>query len=588
MKSAASYYIGVDVGTGSVRACLTDDSGSILAQFEEPLQRQELLPMHITQSGTEIWKLVCACVRSVAAMAPEGPSSIRGLGFDATCSLVVLNKDTSEPIAVGPNFADRDQNVILWMDHRAEEETRQINSTGDPCLQYVGGKMSIEMELPKILWLKNNISDSDFNCCKFFDLPDYLTFCATGLEYRSFCSAVCKQGLVPNNLNGSNGLWSESFFIRIGLESLAFNNFERLQGHVEDPPNFKTAGMYLGHVSAQAATQLGITTECIVGSAVIDAYAGWIGTVGTETLPESQNIDDNENGIKNGCGRLAAVAGTSTCFIALSNEPMFVDGVWGPYRDVLARDYWCTEGGQSCTGALLDYIISSHPARESLAKLANDCKLSKFDYLNELLNEMTTELQLSSPLFLIKHMYLYGDYHGNRSPIADPNMRATLIGQSMDVSIKALAKLYLAACEFIALQTRQIIEVLTKSGHSITAIYMSGGQCRNRLLVQLIANCTGLAVVIPKNVDTAVVFGSAILGAVAYKVHTESYIHKRSPGQSKILWQTMQAMTSPGQIVYPIDRATPECKLLEVKYKIFLDMAKTQKDYRAMIDEIEY
>lgn len=42
----------------------------------------------------------------------------------------------------------------MWLDHRASEEVSAINDTNHPLLQFVGGKISIEMEMPKILWLK--------------------------------------------------------------------------------------------------------------------------------------------------------------------------------------------------------------------------------------------------------------------------------------------------------------------------------------------------------------------------------------------------------------------------------------------------
>lgn len=80
------------------------------------------------------------------------------------------------------------------MDHRAEEETNAINATGDKCLKYVGGQMSIEMELPKMKWLKHH-KPGGIDDCKFYDLADFLVHKATGTETRSFCSVVCKQDL---------------------------------------------------------------------------------------------------------------------------------------------------------------------------------------------------------------------------------------------------------------------------------------------------------------------------------------------------------------------------------------------------------
>lgn len=78
-------------------------------------------------------------------------------------------------------LGEREQNVILWMDHRARKEADFINSTKHQVLKYVGGKISLEMETPKILWLKNNLPKETFwdRKGRFFDLPDFLTWKAT-------------------------------------------------------------------------------------------------------------------------------------------------------------------------------------------------------------------------------------------------------------------------------------------------------------------------------------------------------------------------------------------------------------------------
>ena len=42
----------------------------------------------------------------------------------------------------------------MWMDHRAAVETEAVNSTRYHVLRSVGGSISLEMQLPKLLWLK--------------------------------------------------------------------------------------------------------------------------------------------------------------------------------------------------------------------------------------------------------------------------------------------------------------------------------------------------------------------------------------------------------------------------------------------------
>jgi FGGY-family pentulose kinase len=185
------------------------------------------------QSTSDIWRCICMCVQRALSQHNIDPTSIRGIGFDATCSLSVFHTDTDEPVPVtGPHFQNdgNDRNVILWLDHRPVEETEKINATGHNLLRYVGGKMSIEMEIPKVLWLKNHMPPELFDKCKFYDLADALTHLATGNETRSFCSTVCKQGFVPVGVDGSVKGWQEDFYETVGLGDLTKDNFKRMGG----------------------------------------------------------------------------------------------------------------------------------------------------------------------------------------------------------------------------------------------------------------------------------------------------------------------------------------------------------------------
>lgn len=99
--------------------------------------------------------------------------------------------DSGRPLTVSTT-GNNDNNIILWMDHRAVKETDFINATKHDMLKYVGGKVSLEMQCPKLLWLKTNLKE---NCWKrvgrFFDLPDFLTWKCTGNDSRLFvCAAM--------------------------------------------------------------------------------------------------------------------------------------------------------------------------------------------------------------------------------------------------------------------------------------------------------------------------------------------------------------------------------------------------------------
>uniref|UniRef100_A0A8C8Z5Z9 Carbohydrate kinase FGGY N-terminal domain-containing protein n=1 Tax=Prolemur simus TaxID=1328070 RepID=A0A8C8Z5Z9_PROSS len=104
------YYVGVDVGTGSVRAALVDQSGILLAFADQPIKKWEPQFNHHEQSSEDIWAACCAVTKKVVQGIDL--SQIRGLGFDATCSLVVLDKQF-HPLPV--NHEGRDQLAALLL-----------------------------------------------------------------------------------------------------------------------------------------------------------------------------------------------------------------------------------------------------------------------------------------------------------------------------------------------------------------------------------------------------------------------------------------------------------------------------------------
>ncbi|KAK4240280.1 Nup93/Nic96-domain-containing protein [Achaetomium macrosporum] len=586
VRSQADHYIGVDVGTGSARACIIDSTGEIKALASENIKLWQPTHgyggSHYEQSTTDIWRAITVCVRQTLASSGVAPSSIKGIGFDATCSLAVFTHDTDEPVPVtGPDFANdgNDRNVILWLDHRPLDETELINSTGHNLLRYLGGKMNVEMEIPKVLWLKNNMPPELFRRCKFYDLADALTHLATGTEKRSFCSTVCKQGYVPVGVDGSVKGWQEDFYRAIGLEELVENNFKRVGGVNGVNGEFLSAGELVGGLCEKAAKEWGLPPGIAVGSGVIDAYAGWIGTVGAKIkLDPPDHLDESAaaNDVSQAFTRLASVAGTSTCHLAMSRDPVFVPGVWGPYRDVLIPGFWMAEGGQSATGELMKHMLETHAAYDETLKEAQAAGKSIYDFLNDHLRHLAEETKAPSISFLVRHYFFYGDLWGNRSPIADPNMRGAIIGMSSDKSKDGMALLYYSTMEFIALQTRQIVETMNAAGHGIKSIFMSGSQCQNEILMDLIATACDMPVLIPRYVNAAVVHGAAMLGAKAASAGKD--------GKTEPLWDIMDRMSKPGKVVW--SRGDPaEKKLLDAKYEIFLDQARTQQAYRRKIDE---
>jgi D-ribulokinase len=178
--------------------------------------------------------------------------------------------------------------------------------------------MNLEMEIPKILWLKRHLPQDTFGRCKFYDLPDYLTYRATGDEARSFCSMVCKLAYVPEGADTSvfEIGWQRDLLRKIGLQEIAddLSPF----GGIDGEPRLLRAGDKVGYLNEQSAKELGLHSKVAVGSGVIDGYSGWIGTAASKVQPHNKFGEAST--------RLATVSGTSTCHLVMSKHPVFTPG----------------------------------------------------------------------------------------------------------------------------------------------------------------------------------------------------------------------------------------------------------------------
>jgi len=534
--------IGVDVGTGSARAGAFTVDGTMLAQAVRPIRLWRPRPDFAQQSSEDIWAAVCAAVRE--AVAGAGPARVRGIGFDATCSLVVVDA-AGAPVSISPDGAP-EQDVVVWMDHRAAAEAEEINAGGHDVLRYVGGRVSLEMQTPKLLWLKRHLPGTWARAAHFFDLPDYLTWRATGSLSRSLCSTVCKWTYL-----GQENRWDATFFRAIGLGDLVDEGFRRIGTEVLPVGQAIPGGL-------SAAATLGLPPGIPVGTSAIDAHAGGLGVLGAP-------LDGAAPGEEALLHRIALVGGTSSCHMAVSAQPRFVPGVWGPYFSAMQPGLWLNEGGQSATGALIDHVITTHAAYPAMAEAARAAGETIYQALNARVAALAAGLPF--PALLTEGLHVMPDFHGNRSPRADASLRGMVSGLRLSATADDLALLYLATVQAVAYGTRHIIETLDGQGYGIDTILACGGGTKNPLFLREHADATGCRIVLPREPE-AILLGAAMLGAVAGGVYAG-------------LPEAMAAMSRAGAVVPPGSGA--ERLYHDAKYAVFLRMHEDQLAYRRIM-----
>mmetsp|Transcript_17930 Transcript_17930/g.69464 ORF Transcript_17930/g.69464 Transcript_17930/m.69464 type:complete len:321 (+) Transcript_17930:1-963(+) len=309
---------------------------------------------------------------------------------------------------------------------------------------------------------------------------------------------------------------------------------------------------------------MGLPPGVIVSCPVVDAHAGGIGLLAAQ--PESAKGTPIE--FKK---RLALLAGTSGCHMAVGEENTLIPGIWGPYYSALVPSMWLHEGGQSSFGSLIDHVVLTHAATVNVMQQWEG--LDRADRLANVFATLNEEVErLASlaggarcSLSAATHVLPY--FHGNRSPRADPSLTGTITGLTIHEpdSVSHLALLYYATLQALCYGTRHIIDTMNSHGYTIQCLLASGGITANYIFVQELCNITGCAVAVCPS--QAMFIGTAVLSSVAV-------------GRHATVPEAMQQMNRISSVHYP-DRSVAAYH--ERKYQVFLAMYEHDQLYRRLM-----
>lgn len=566
-QTSEALYGAIDVGTGSVRAALFTAEGEKVSYAEEVIVTRNPTSRCYEQSTENIWSALVHCLRTVtaSATAPDRPCvQVAAIGIDATCSLVACLPDEDlSPLPVSSldsrnteQDTENVYNVLLWLDCRATAEAAEISSHKHPAVQTVvkhfGGAVSPEGELAKLLWLSRHNEDT-FSRAVFFDLADWIAAkLVRTANVRSVCTLACKWGWAASRDFG----WDPEFWPSLGLPTLSENDYAKIAPDVVYPASV------FGTVSAKVASNIGLSSSTVVAAPVVDAYAGAVWALSVPPGIEGACSKLNE--------RLSMVAGTSTCFLQFSENPVFVNGVWGPFKDALVPGMHVTEGGQSVTGKLLQSTVEQHAAYKAVAERVGKEKVF------EELSRMTDDVVQQGGDDPAMDMHCLDHHAGNRSPLADPGLKGSLVGLTLSENEWDLAVRFRATMQALCYGARHIVEEMQRGGLSMKVITACGGLCKSRLFLTELADCLSLPVVLSKEEDT-VLLGGAIL---AKEASSNARKENESGSTVESLIKTAMEMCQLKEVVLPQKKRRD---FHDRKYKVYRKMHHDSLEYRRIM-----
>ena len=222
------------------------------------------------------------------------------------------------------------------------------------------------------------------------------------------------------------------------------------------------------------------------------------------------------------------------------------------------------EGGQSITGGLLDHVITTHPAYPELLTRSQQSDTSVYQLLEQTLHQLAT----GHVAELTRDLHVWPDYHGNRSPLADPGMTGAVVGVTLQSDVTSLALIYLATVQALCYGTRHIVETLVSAGHEVDTVTVCGGVTKSKLFLQTQADVLQMPVMIPQEKES-VLLGAAMLGMSA------------ASDSAGDLVTVARSMSSSHTVVTP-------CAVIkhyhDRKYRVFLQMMEDQLRYRDIMN----
>lgn len=246
------HFIGMDLGTGSLKCVLFDVEGREVAQAtgEYPLYQPE---NGWSEQEPEDWfAAAVGAVRSCMDASGVPAESVRGIGLSGQMMGAVTLDAAGQPL----------RRAILWNDARTTAACDHVRAiVGDELfMRYSCTPARPGLTAAKVQWIRDNQPELWAKVRHVLLPKDYLRFRLTGAYATEVSDASATQFLdVPGRA------WAPEILEAMGID-------EELLGQVYESQEVT------GHVLPEVARAMGITTDCVVVGGASDNASAAVGT----------------------------------------------------------------------------------------------------------------------------------------------------------------------------------------------------------------------------------------------------------------------------------------------------------------------
>lgn len=323
------YYIGVDLGTSSVKLLLMETGGKLVKTVSREYPISFPKPGWSEQNPYDWYDKTVDGIKELIADIDK--SKVAGLSFGGQMhGLVILDKQDK---VIRP--------AILWNDGRTAKECEYLNNVygKDKLTEHTANIAFAGFTAPKILWLKENEPEHYAKIDKIMLPKDYLAYRLTGVHATDVSDA---SGMLLFDVK--NRCWSKEMLDLCGInENMMAAVFESYES--------------IGCIKEDVASELGIPLNVKVAAGAGDNAAA---AVGTGTVGDGK------------CNISLGTSGT----IFISSRNFSVDKNNALHSFAHADGYYhlmgCMLSAASCNGWWMDKIIGTKEYAKEQADITDD------------------------------------------------------------------------------------------------------------------------------------------------------------------------------------------------------------------------
>ncbi|WP_417688699.1 xylulokinase [Roseibium sp.] len=163
-------FIGLDIGTSSVKAILLDENQNLVGSASEPLTVQRPHPSWSEQDPDSWWTACEAAMDRLAAEVPVAMAAVKGIGLSGHMHGATLLGADDRPL----------RPCILWNDGRSAKQCAELEVSEPKFLSLGGNRVMPGFTAPKLQWVRENEPDVFAKTAKVLLPKEYVRLKLTG------------------------------------------------------------------------------------------------------------------------------------------------------------------------------------------------------------------------------------------------------------------------------------------------------------------------------------------------------------------------------------------------------------------------